>query len=65
VVWLSDVDKNDIPVVGGKAANLGELMRIEIPVPDGFVVDARTFRDFIQQSKPEREDLSQAQKLEC
>ncbi len=47
VLWLSDVDKSDIPVVGGKAANLGELMRIEIPVPDGFVVDARTFRDFI------------------
>lgn len=47
VLWLSDVDKNDISVVGGKAANLGELMRIEIPVPDGFVVDARTFRDFI------------------
>jgi pyruvate,water dikinase len=50
VVWLSDVDKNDIPVVGGKAANLGELMRIEIPVPDGFVVDARTFRDFINKA---------------
>ncbi|MEM0203140.1 MAG: pyruvate, water dikinase [Archaeoglobaceae archaeon] len=47
VLWLSDVDKNDIPVVGGKAANLGELMRIEIPVPDGFVVDARAFKDFI------------------
>ncbi|MFN3383452.1 MAG: pyruvate, water dikinase [Archaeoglobaceae archaeon] len=50
VLWLSDVDKNDIPVVGGKAANLGELMRIEIPVPDGFVVDARTFRDFISRT---------------
>lgn len=50
VLWLSDVDKNDIPVVGGKAANLGELLRVEIPVPDGFVVDARTFRDFINRA---------------
>ncbi|MEM2086592.1 MAG: PEP/pyruvate-binding domain-containing protein, partial [Archaeoglobaceae archaeon] len=50
VLWLSDVDKNDIPVVGGKAANLGELLRIEIPVPEGFVVDARTFRDFINRA---------------
>lgn len=50
VLWLSDVDKNDIPIVGGKAANLGELLRVEIPVPDGFVVDARTFRDFIGRS---------------
>ncbi|NHW23964.1 MAG: pyruvate, water dikinase [Archaeoglobales archaeon] len=50
VLWLSDVDKNDIPIVGGKAANLGELLRLEIPVPDGFVVDARTFRDFINRA---------------
>ncbi|MCS7129882.1 MAG: pyruvate, water dikinase [Archaeoglobaceae archaeon] len=50
ILWLSDVDKNDIPVVGGKAANLGELLRIEIPVPEGFVVDARTFKDFINRA---------------
>ncbi len=50
VLWLSDVDKNDVSIVGGKAANLGELMRAEIPVPDGFVVDARTFRDFLEKS---------------
>ncbi len=50
VLWLSDIDKNDIPIVGGKAANLGELLRAEIPVPDGFVVDARTFRDFIERT---------------
>ncbi|KUJ94298.1 MAG: putative phosphoenolpyruvate synthase [Archaeoglobus fulgidus] len=50
VLWLADVDKNDIPLVGGKGANLGELLRAEIPVPDGFVVDARTFRDFIQKT---------------
>jgi pyruvate,water dikinase len=50
VLWLSDVDKNDVPAVGGKAANLGELIRVEIPVPDGFVVDAKTFRDFIEKA---------------
>ncbi len=50
VLWLADVDKNDIPLVGGKGANLGELLRAEIPVPDGFVVDARTFREFINKT---------------
>jgi len=50
VLWLADVDKNDILIVGGKGANLGELMRAEIPVPEGFVVDARTFKKFIQES---------------
>ena len=51
VLWLADVDKNDIPLVGGKGANLGELLRAEIPVPDGFVVDARTFREFLEKTK--------------
>ncbi len=50
VLWLADVDKNDIPLVGGKGANLGELLRAEIPVPDGFVVDARTFREFLEKT---------------
>ena len=48
VVWLSDVGKDDISIVGGKAANLGELLKNEIPVPNGFVVDARTFNEFLE-----------------
>ncbi len=51
VMWLSEVDKNDIPLVGGKGANLGELLRNEIPVPNGFVIDSRTFMDFIERTK--------------
>ena len=48
VLWLSEIDKNDIPIAGGKGANLGELLRNEIPVPNGFVVDSRTFMEFIE-----------------
>ncbi|MET1124147.1 MAG: pyruvate, water dikinase [Archaeoglobaceae archaeon] len=50
VLWLEEVDKDDVPIVGGKAANLGEMLRIGLPVPEGFVVDARTFRDFIKRT---------------
>ena len=50
VLWLSDVDKNDIPMVGGKAANLGELLRLGIPVPDGFVIDGKTYLNFLEGS---------------
>ncbi len=48
VLWLNEVSKEDVPLVGGKAANLGELMKLEIPVPNGFVVDARTFNEFLE-----------------
>ena len=31
IVWFQDVGKNDIPLVGGKGANLGEMTRASIP----------------------------------
>jgi len=42
-LWFKDIDKNDIPLVGGKGANLGELVKAGIPVPDGFVVTAKAY----------------------
>jgi len=64
VFWLADVDKDDVLLVGGKAANLGELLRAEIPVPDGFVVDARTFREFIQKTGIQEKIYSLLQDLD-
>ena len=48
VVWFSDVGREDLGLVGGKGANLGELTRAKIPVPPGFVVTADTYFRFIQ-----------------
>jgi len=38
ITKLADVRKGDVGTVGGKAANLGELIGMGMPVPDGFVV---------------------------
>ena len=43
VVWLSEVGRGDARSVGGKAANLGELLRNGFPVPNGFVVSAQAY----------------------
>lgn len=48
VVWFSEVGKEDLALVGGKGANLGELTRAGIPVPPGFVVTADTYFEFIR-----------------
>ncbi len=48
ILWLNEITKEDIALAGGKGANLGELMRNEIPVPNGFVVDSRTFIEFME-----------------
>jgi pyruvate,water dikinase len=51
IVWFNEVTKDDVPLVGGKGANLGEMTRAEIPVPPGFVVTADAYFDFIEEAK--------------
>src|SRR4051794_28314924 len=36
----------DVPLVGGKGANLGEMTRAGLPVPPGFCVTADAYRQF-------------------
>lgn len=50
VVWFEEVGRDDLGLVGGKGANLGELTRAGIPVPPGFVVTADTYFHFITQN---------------
>ena len=50
VVSLNDVGKNDLAMVGGKGASLGEMINAGIPVPGGFAVTAQAFRDFLDRS---------------
>ena len=51
IVWFSEVTKDDIPIVGGKGANLGEMTSAQIPVPPGFIIAAGAYYDFLQRSK--------------
>ncbi len=37
------IDRNSLPSVGGKAANLGEMMRAGLPVPPGFCVTTAAY----------------------
>ncbi len=50
IVWFNEVGKDDIALVGGKGANLGEMTQAGIPVPPGFVVTAQAYFDFLEQS---------------
>ncbi|MFE6735842.1 PEP/pyruvate-binding domain-containing protein [Microbacterium sp. NPDC057650] len=44
---LSDLGSADVPIAGGKGANLGELVRAGFPVPDGFVVTTAAYDAFV------------------
>lgn len=50
IVWFKEVDKEDVPYVGGKGANLGELTKIGAPVPPGFIVTSKAYFDSIQKT---------------
>jgi pyruvate,water dikinase len=50
VVLFNEVGKNDVGLVGGKGANLGEMTNAGIPVPPGFIVTAAAYFDFIDKA---------------
>lgn len=47
ILWFNQIRKKDIPLVGGKGANLGEMTYAKIPVPDGFCVTAPAYFYFL------------------
>ena len=51
VTWFDEVTKADIPLVGGKGANLGEMFHAGIPVPRGFIVTADAYYEFLRVTK--------------
>lgn len=51
IVEFSRVGRGDIALVGGKGANLGEMVQAGLPVPPGFVVTAAAYERFIRVTK--------------
>lgn len=54
IKWFNEVNKEDIPLVGGKGANLGELTQQGIAVPPGFCITSNSYMDFINMSDIEK-----------
>ncbi|WP_456321053.1 phosphoenolpyruvate synthase [Palaeococcus sp. (in: euryarchaeotes)] len=53
IKWFEDLRKTDVPLVGGKGANLGEMTSAGIPVPPGFCVTAEAYKYFVENVKVE------------
>ncbi|MBD2013521.1 phosphoenolpyruvate synthase [Microcoleus sp. FACHB-53] len=54
ILWFDEIRLEDIPLVGGKNASLGELIRQLKPkgvnVPNGFAITAYAYRYFIEKA---------------
>ena len=55
VLWFNDLGRKDVPLVGGKCANLGELVgQVGVPVPNGFAVSAKAYELFLKKSQADK-----------
>ncbi|HJQ28700.1 MAG TPA: PEP/pyruvate-binding domain-containing protein, partial [Rubrobacter sp.] len=43
ILPFKQIDRSALPVAGGKAANLGELVRAGLPVPGGFCISTAAY----------------------
>ena len=51
VLWFDEIGKNDVPLVGGKTASLGEMTcKTKVPVPYGFALTADAYRLFLKEN---------------
>ncbi len=51
IKWFDEISKQDVSIVGGKGANLGELTHLNLPVPPGFCISSRAYEEFIEFAK--------------
>lgn len=51
LLWFNEISKEDVPLVGGKSASLGEMTsKTKVPVPYGFALTADAYRLFITEN---------------
>ncbi len=53
ILWLDQINQNDVALVGGKAANLGAMSQAGFPVPSGFCLTTRAWREFVERNQLE------------
>jgi pyruvate,water dikinase len=51
IVPFANVRRADVPTVGGKGANLGEMTAAGLPVPPGFILTIEAYRQFYESNE--------------
>ena len=50
IKWFSELNKNSVPIVGGKGANLAEIYNLKVPVPPGFIVTTNAYHYLLEKA---------------
>lgn len=51
IKMLSELNRDDLPIAGGKGANLGAMINAGLPVPAGFCVTTAAYRRFVEHNQ--------------
>ncbi len=66
--WFESIGVNDVPIVGGKNASLGEMVKSlkskGIRVPDGFAITAQTYWQFLEANNLQSKILYQIEQFQ-
>lgn len=60
---FQEIKKEDVSVVGGKGANLGEMFNAGLPVPDGFCITGAAFDEYMKRNSFEQQVSTYSNKL--
>ena len=52
-VWFDELTRDDVPLAGGKGANLGDMVQAGLPIPPGYVITAPAYRQVLAQAELE------------
>ena len=55
VFWFSEVGQEDNATIGKKCANLGEMARLNMPVPQGFAISVTVQQEFLKGTRALKE----------
>lgn len=64
LVNFNQVNKSDIPLVGGKGANLGEMINAGFPIPPGFIVTSKAYYQVIEANNLKPQIISILDKID-
>jgi len=62
--FFNEISSKDISIAGGKGASLGEMTRAGFSVPEGFIISALAFSNFLKETDINLEIEAQLKKID-
>ncbi|MEK6835944.1 MAG: PEP/pyruvate-binding domain-containing protein [Nanoarchaeota archaeon] len=55
ILWFSEINEEQVNKAGNKAFSLAQLYKLGLPVPQGFIITAEAYKDFLQENRLDKQ----------